>query len=194
MAITIHRTPWIDDDGSGTSGTVLNNAMKTGLYDEIDGALGQAAAVGGVNTGDLKISGDYYEKSRTVPMGTWVDVPFSAANFGGLSGLTWTVAAGNVSLNHYRLIGKSFRWNLTITGSTIGGTPGPYLKLVAPTGVGFAKEGDGGARVQCADAAGPQGAFAYASPGNGGVIVLKDTGTYAAGALTLYLSMEFEIV
>jgi hypothetical protein len=37
MAIT--RTAWIDDDGSGTTGTVINNAEKTLLYDQIDAAL-----------------------------------------------------------------------------------------------------------------------------------------------------------
>lgn len=41
MAIT--RTAWIDDDGSGTTGTVINNAEKTLLYDQIDAALGLTA-------------------------------------------------------------------------------------------------------------------------------------------------------
>jgi hypothetical protein len=36
MAIT--RTTWVDDDGSGTVGTVVNNAEKTILYDQIDQA------------------------------------------------------------------------------------------------------------------------------------------------------------
>jgi hypothetical protein len=36
---TITRTPWIDDDGSGTTGTVINNAEKTTLYNQIDAAL-----------------------------------------------------------------------------------------------------------------------------------------------------------
>ena len=30
MAVTITRTAWTDDDGSGTTGTVINNAVKTG--------------------------------------------------------------------------------------------------------------------------------------------------------------------
>jgi len=42
MAIT--RTAWIDDDGSGTTGTVINNAEKTLLYDQIDAALGTTAS------------------------------------------------------------------------------------------------------------------------------------------------------
>lgn len=35
----ISRTPWIDDDGSGTTGTIINNAAKTALYNEIDAAF-----------------------------------------------------------------------------------------------------------------------------------------------------------
>ena len=38
MAIT--RTPMVDDDGSGTTGTVINNAWKTELYNQIDAAIG----------------------------------------------------------------------------------------------------------------------------------------------------------
>jgi hypothetical protein len=33
----IQRTPIIDDDGSGSSGTVIDNAWKQQLYDQIDG-------------------------------------------------------------------------------------------------------------------------------------------------------------
>lgn len=43
----IARTPWIDDDGSGTTGTILNNAEKQQLYNEIDAS---AAFVNAANT------------------------------------------------------------------------------------------------------------------------------------------------
>ena len=42
---TIQRTPMIDDDGTGTTGTVINAAWKSELYDQIDAAI---AAGGGV--------------------------------------------------------------------------------------------------------------------------------------------------
>jgi hypothetical protein len=45
MAIT--RTPWIDDDGSGTTGTIINNAEKQALYNQIDAS---AAFVNATNT------------------------------------------------------------------------------------------------------------------------------------------------
>ena len=41
----ITRTPMVDDDGSGTSGTVVNNNWKVELYDQIDGALGPNGAL-----------------------------------------------------------------------------------------------------------------------------------------------------
>ena len=34
--MAIVRTPIVDDDGSGTTGTILNNAWKTELYNQID--------------------------------------------------------------------------------------------------------------------------------------------------------------
>lgn len=37
--MSITRTADTDDDGSGTTGTVRNNAWKTALYDQIDAAL-----------------------------------------------------------------------------------------------------------------------------------------------------------
>lgn len=37
MAIT--RTPMTDDDGSGTTGTIINSAWKVELYDQIDAAI-----------------------------------------------------------------------------------------------------------------------------------------------------------
>jgi Chaperone of endosialidase len=50
MAVTITRTPWIDDDGTGTTGTVINNAVKTDLYNQIDGALAKVAQLAGGNS------------------------------------------------------------------------------------------------------------------------------------------------
>jgi hypothetical protein len=59
MAVTIVRTNWIDDDGTGTTGTVINNAVKTALYNDIDGALAKVAQLAGANTftGNQTING-----------------------------------------------------------------------------------------------------------------------------------------
>jgi hypothetical protein len=60
MSVTITRTAWIDDDGTGTTGTVLNNAIKTDLYNQIDGALALLAQLTGGNsfTGTQSITGN----------------------------------------------------------------------------------------------------------------------------------------
>jgi hypothetical protein len=73
----ITRTNWIDDDGSGTTGTVINNAEKTTLYNQID------AFVGAV----------------------WVNIPFNAANYTANSG-PWTVTAVNQGTLVYTVIGQ----------------------------------------------------------------------------------------
>jgi hypothetical protein len=59
MAVTIVRTPWVDDDGTGTTGTVINNAVKTALYNDIDGGFAKLAQLAGGNafTGSQSIAG-----------------------------------------------------------------------------------------------------------------------------------------
>jgi hypothetical protein len=39
MPHPITRTSWIDDDGTGTTGTIINNAEKQTLYNQIDAAI-----------------------------------------------------------------------------------------------------------------------------------------------------------
>ena len=91
MAIT--RTPMVDDDGTGTTGTVINNAWKQQLYDQIDAADADAALTA-----------------------VWVAVPYSAANFTASAG-TWTVPSGNV-LYRYCKIGKLAVINLNCSSTT----------------------------------------------------------------------------
>lgn len=89
----ITRTPMIDDDGSGTTGTILNNAWKQELYGQIDAFVGP-----------------------------WIDVPFNAANFAATGG-TWTVTAPSVGRYSYAIVGTTLLVQLYITGTTIGGSP-----------------------------------------------------------------------
>ena len=92
MAIT--RTAMIDDDGSGTTGTILNNAWKQELYTQIDAA-------------DLAAAG------------VWQQVPFNALNF-----INFTVTPAQVTTNRYVKIGRTVFWVLTISGATIPGATG----------------------------------------------------------------------
>jgi hypothetical protein len=66
--------------------------------------------------------------------GVWQAVPFSAANFAGVSPITWTVASGDVSNNRYTLIGQTLIWSFYLTNSTLGGTVGNMLTILVPGG------------------------------------------------------------
>lgn len=50
--MAISRTPMIDDDGSGTTGTIFNNAWKQELYNQID-AFVEGAIVPWTVTGSI---------------------------------------------------------------------------------------------------------------------------------------------
>lgn len=87
----ITRTPMIDDDGSGTTGTILNNAWKQELYNQIDGAIAPPP---------------------------WVDRVFDAGRFAAAAGV-WAVTAGNVSLNSYVINGKTITFSLGLSGTSL---------------------------------------------------------------------------
>ncbi len=58
MAITITRTAIVNDSGTGTDGTALDNTWKQEFYDQIDAALSALLPLaGGTMTGALAISG-----------------------------------------------------------------------------------------------------------------------------------------
>ena len=104
----ITRTPMVDDDGSGTSGTVVNNNWKVELYDQIDAAIGPA-------------------------LGLWTDVPFDAANFSVYSAGTWTVAPANIVSHAYMIIGKTMWLAFVASSMTVAGAPN-FLRVKLPGG------------------------------------------------------------
>lgn len=106
----ITRTPIIDDDGTGTTGTVFENAWKQELYNQIDALV--APALG--------------------PLGPWTAVPFNAGNFSGGGSMVWTVEAGDILQNRYQLIGKTLLWSVYLFTTSISGTPGPQLRINLP--------------------------------------------------------------
>lgn len=68
MPITIVRTAWTDDDGSGGTGTVLNNNAKTSLYEQIDEALSYlSTSTGGLATTSTGSTGQVLHGPSTSP-------------------------------------------------------------------------------------------------------------------------------
>jgi hypothetical protein len=121
MPVTITRTAWIDDDGSGTTGTVINNAEKTLLYNQIDEGFAQLLPV------------------QTPAMGYPIDHPFNAADYTAASPMTWTVSAGNVPVNTYSIVGKLVTWIVHMGGATLGGTASTTMTIRLPGGLSAAK-------------------------------------------------------
>lgn len=98
----ITRTPWTDDDGTGTTGTIINNGEKQIIYNQIDEALA-APGLGGV----------------------WTDVPFDGANF-------WPgVAANHVLVNKFTIVNKVMIWIVNISGAPVPSSPYLYLTVPA---------------------------------------------------------------
>jgi hypothetical protein len=112
MAVTITRTAWIDDDGSGTTGTVINNAVKTELYNQIDEGFGKLA-VGG--------------------QGVPIAHPFNAADYTATAPLVWAPTAGEIATNVYSVVGKQLFWLVQIASSTTGAA-GPEVQVRLPGG------------------------------------------------------------
>src|SRR4029434_10334756 len=77
MAIT--RTAMVDDDGSGTTGTIINNAWKTEFYNQID------AAVYAPRIATIKTDG-----TATIPPSAWTPMPLPTMeeDSGGFTGIT----------------------------------------------------------------------------------------------------------
>jgi len=172
MPVTITRTPWIDDDGTGTTGTILNNAAKTQLYDQIDGALAQVAPAAD---------------------GQWVATPFNAAHYQAAGGGTWTVDGGAVIVNRYTIIGKTMIWSLYLSwfsgGNTIAGAVTSALITIPAGKIGstftFHRQyGVPGGAIADVEVTG-QGSYIQITPTAGGNI--------PAGAFGLICTITFEI-
>lgn len=78
MAVTIGRTADTEDDGTGTVGTVFNNAWKTALYNQIDAMAAQLSTVGSFTATLTGVAGTVTAIVRYTTDGDKVqmDVPF----------------------------------------------------------------------------------------------------------------------
>jgi len=131
MAVTITRTPWIDDDGSGTTGTVLNNAVKTYLYTQIDAALAKVAQLVGGNTftgnqavvGNLSVTG-YGQFVQSVTGAQLVTIQNQAIGASNYTALNLGNDTGSGVLGIYVMSSNSSAGADTLAGGTTIRTSG----------------------------------------------------------------------
>lgn len=84
--------------------------------------------------GALAVLGPISEKGRLTPMGSWIDVPYNAANFTATPGMTWTVDPADVVSFAYTLVGQTLSMVVHLITTTPGGTAGLELFIAIPGG------------------------------------------------------------
>lgn len=102
MAVTIVRDADTDDDGSGTTGTIHNNAWKTAFYNRIDTALAALVTASG---GDA-----------------WITPAFAAGDYTANGALVWTLQSGDVITFAYQINGKTMTVAFVLDTTTLSGT------------------------------------------------------------------------
>lgn len=147
-----------DDDGSGSTGTIHNNAWKQAMATAINAALPD-----------------------------WAAVTFSAGNFTGNGSMTWTVASGDVGVNRYVKIGKTLIWCVQLNTTTVGGTPNTQLRIAAPGGSTFANSGDVCAAAYISDNGTIRAGRVYPASGSLIAIDFTAGGNWAAATDTTYV-------
>lgn len=139
--MTITRTAWTDDDGSGTTGTVINNAVKTELYNQIDAAIaaGGAAAEPLVSgSGHVIFPATQISSANVNALDDYEEGTFTPTiAFGGASvGITYGFNQGTYT-KIGRLVHCTITFNLTSKGSSTGGMTIEGLPFaLSGTGVG----------------------------------------------------------
>ena len=108
MAIQIQRTHWQDDDGTGTTGTVLNDAEKQRLYDQIDEALAT------VDAGQVSRAPIYHADLPGGQIDDW--------NLGALGAHTFVVKPGGAGLTVTGIVAPALDGTVYLL-TNAGGSP-----------------------------------------------------------------------
>ena len=106
--------------GINTAGNTCSNNTTLWSITRASGALKLETATGTVT-----------ERGRSFAMGATQTRAYSAGNFAGGAGLTWTVDSGDVHGESWRVVGDTLIYNLDIATSTVSGT-GTTLNVTLP--------------------------------------------------------------
>lgn len=134
-----------------------------------------------------------FEKHRSVALGAWQDVPFSAANFSGNGAMTWTVTSPQVLANRYTVIGNTMIWDVQVAASTIGGTPNTNLLINIPDGFTAMSATHFTAVGYCNDAGTITPALVSVNSGTQIGIVKTNSTNWSAGANYLYFQLTLSV-
>ena len=100
-----------------------------------DGHLLIGGAAGDVLTRDptdATFGGKWVTPTPPAPVGVWVDIPYTAADFTGSGAMTWVVDAGDLTTFGYAIVGKTALVTLHLVATSVGGTLDSYLQVRLP--------------------------------------------------------------
>lgn len=126
--------------------------------------------------------------------GDWQNHPYDAGDYGGLSGLTWTVSAGQAAVNRYSKMRHTLFWNVSIVSGVVGGSAGNVLTIKVPGGFTTAIYQDFPA-AYLEDAGVASTGFVFASGAGDDFlsIVQFSGGNYTAGNVSVDFNIALEI-
>lgn len=121
------------------SGMAWRDEIEGGSFTKIADELDRIYA--NLNANEFSSVKPFLSSANTaIPLGTWQDVPFDAANYGATGGGTWTVTAATQVTYSYALIGKTLHLNVDLLGTQVAGVV-TNLGIRLPVGVTVAKNG-----------------------------------------------------
>jgi hypothetical protein len=106
----ITRTPIVDDNGTGTTGTVIDNAWKQQLYDQIDGLAGAAL----VWTAYTPVWSSYSAPNPVLGNGT------IAGSYATINGLTYFQV--RLTMGSTTTYGTATNWTLSLPSAIVNFT------------------------------------------------------------------------
>jgi hypothetical protein len=125
--------------------------------------------------------------------GAWITQPYSAADYSGSGAMTWTVSAGNVVANRYRLTGRTLQQSVAINNTSTGGSPANTLRIRIAGG--FVGGGSYDATLVALGAIDHPGAFIRTSASYAWLDLYTSlTGAnWAIGTVHMSVSIAFEV-
>ena len=118
-------------DNAAWYGEALGMEGDTGLirfYNSPPGANPRSP----VSVATINPAGAITERGRSTPLGEWINVPYSAANFSANTG-TWTVEAADLQAFRYTLIGKTMSVAFRIAATSLS-SAATWLTIRIPGG------------------------------------------------------------
>jgi hypothetical protein len=145
--MAINRAPFnalVDDDGTNTVGSVWNKTqIKNVILDPADVAYAPFASpaftgtptapTAAPSTNTTQLATTAFVTTASAPP-AWTAVAYSAANFVGTGGMTWTVDSGDQVRFSYLLVGKTMTVSFWFNSTSLTGTATNEIRMTIPAG------------------------------------------------------------